>query len=91
MNILNNYNLWTTWDKIVIYLHILSIIDDFRIMRIFRQDLEGIRLYIGISPTGIRIYQAGDMVRMNSFNWAKVLQVILCQSFLTHILRGGGG
>ena len=42
---------------------------------IISQDLEGIRLYIGISPTGIRIYQAGDMVRMNSFNWAKVLQV----------------
>ena len=42
---------------------------------IINQDLEGIRLYIGISPTGIRIYQAGDMVRMNSFNWAKVLQV----------------
>jgi len=38
-------------------------------------DLDGIRLYIGISPTGVRIYQAGDMVRMNSFNWAKVLQV----------------
>ena len=45
------------------------------------QDLEGIRLYIGISPTGIRIYQAGDMVRMNSFNWAKVLQVIILFQF----------
>ena len=47
----------------------------------FLQDLEGIRLYIGISPTGIRIYQAGDMVRMNSFNWAKVLQVNRMRDF----------